>query len=141
MYCLLARTSGWMSVFLASLICAFSLAAWGADTTPPPGDSRRPISLKDAALEALERNLDITISRNTKDTRVTDILFEQAKFDPTVSLNGQYSRLVSPLNRPILGFSDSNVTTTPSGEPTKFDLKHQYHHGRYDAKSSDGRQL
>ena len=104
-----------------SLICAFSLAAWGADTTPPPGDSRRPISLKDAALEALERNLDITISRNTKDTRVTDILFEQAKFDPTVSLIGQYSRLVSPLNRPILGFSDSNVTTTPSGEPTKFD--------------------
>ena len=121
MYCLLARTSGWMSVFLAFLICAFSLAAWGADTTPPTGDSRRPISLKDAALEALERNLDITISRNTKDTRVTDILFEQAKFDPTVSLNGQYSRLVSPLNRPILGFSDSNVTTTPSGEPTKFD--------------------
>ena len=114
------RLNGWLGTAFALSAFALSVIALGAEPSPPTGDQRRPVLLKDAVLEALERNLDITISRHTKDTRLTDILFEQAKFDPTVSLNGQYNRLVSPLNRPILGFSGSNVVA-PSGEPTKFD--------------------
>jgi outer membrane protein TolC len=63
------------------------------------------MSLTDAVLQALERNLDITISRQTKESRLTDIVFEQAKFDPTLSVNGQYNRSITPLNRPIFGVS------------------------------------
>lgn len=76
--------------------------------TPParPAEPRKEaISLVDAVLQALQRNLDITISRQTKESRITDIIAEQAKFDPTVSANGQYNRQVSPLNRPVFGFS------------------------------------
>ena len=120
MYPLCVRLSGWCAATLALYMFPLSVVASAAEPSPPPAEQRRPVSLKDAVLEALERNLDITISRHTKETRVTDILFEQAKFDPTVSLNAQYNRLVSPLNRPILGFSGSNVAA-PSGEPTKFD--------------------
>ncbi|HQW91355.1 MAG TPA: TolC family protein, partial [Nitrospira sp.] len=50
------------------------------------------------------------------ESRLADIVIEQAKFDPTVSLNGQYNRQVSPLNRPILGFTGANLQ-----EITKFD--------------------
>ncbi|MFM8551864.1 MAG: TolC family protein [Nitrospiraceae bacterium] len=56
-------------------------------------------------MQALQRNLDITVSRQTKESRLSDIIAEQAKFDPTVSANGQYNRNVSPLNRPVFGFS------------------------------------
>ncbi len=92
----------------------------GAPAAPPakPGLSTLPldapktgeakveaVSLTDAVLQALERNLDITVSRQTKESRLQDILFEQAKFDPTVSANGQYNRNISPLNRPVFGFS------------------------------------
>jgi outer membrane protein TolC len=83
-------------------------------------NTRQPITLADAVLQALERNLDITISRQIKESRLSDIIFEQAKFDPTVSLNGQYNRFVTPLNRPILGFG-ANVAGTPGGEPATFD--------------------
>lgn len=108
----------WMGTAFALCVFTLSIGAWGAE--PPTGDQRRPVLLKDAVLEALERNLDITISRHTKETRVTDILFEQAKFDPTVSFNAQYNRLVSPLNRPILGFAGSSAETV-HGNPAKFD--------------------
>ncbi len=74
-------------------------------TARPPEPRKEAISLVDAVLQALQRNLDITISRQTKESRITDIIAEQAKFDPTVSANGQYNRQVSPLNRPVFGFS------------------------------------
>ena len=111
-------------VFGIMLMLAFMLKtieAWSvAQPEPAKHATQEPISISDAVLKALERNLDITISRQTKESRLTDIVFEQAKFDPTLSLNAQYNRLVSPLNRPILGFSGSDVLT-PGGEPTKFD--------------------
>lgn len=118
MYPLCVRMSGWLAATFALCLFPLSVSATAAEPPSPAGEQRRPVSLKDAVLEALERNLDITISRHTRDTRVTDILFEQAKFDPTVSLNGQYNRLVSPLNRPILGFNQFGL---PSGDPAKFD--------------------
>src|SRR5690242_17782202 len=119
MYPLGIRLNGWLGT--AFTLCAFTLSvvAWGAEP-PPTGDQRRPVLLKDAVLEALERNLFFHTKHDIQDTRITDILFEQSKFDPTVSFNAQYNRLVSPLNRPILGFSGSNVAA-PTGEPTKFD--------------------
>ena len=89
-------------------------SAWGADPADGKTDGRQPVAVSDAVLKALERNLDITVSRQTKEARLTDIIFEQAKFDPTVSLNGQYNRLVQPLNRPVLGFTGAalqNITT------------------------------
>ncbi|HEU4500886.1 MAG TPA: TolC family protein, partial [Nitrospira sp.] len=39
----------------------------------------------------------------TKESRLTDIVVEQSKFDPTLSVNGQYNRTVNPLNRPVFG--------------------------------------
>jgi outer membrane protein TolC len=78
--------------------------AWAAEVgNAPSGDRRESISLADAALRALKNNLDITISRQTKESRLTDIVVEQAKFDPTLSVNGQYNRTVNPLNRPVFG--------------------------------------
>ncbi|MGH7250309.1 MAG: TolC family protein, partial [Nitrospiraceae bacterium] len=53
-----------------------------------------------------------------KEMRLTDIIFEQAKFDPLLSVNGQYNRSVSPLNRPVLGFGGNTVGDQ---EPPAFD--------------------
>lgn len=77
---------------------------WGLDASQTfPLERREAVSLADAAVRALQHNLDITISRHTKESRLADITIEQSKFDPTVSLNGQYNRTVNPLNRPIFG--------------------------------------
>lgn len=78
--------------------------SWGLEIDKmPPEERRETISLANAALQALQHNLDINISRQTKDSRLADITVEQAKFDPTLSVNGQYNRTVNPLNRPVFG--------------------------------------
>ena len=78
--------------------------SWGLEIDKaPPTERRESISLADAALRALKHNLDISISRQTKESRQADITIEQAKFDPTLSVNGQYNRTVNPLNRPVFG--------------------------------------
>ncbi|MDA1305196.1 MAG: TolC family protein [Nitrospirae bacterium] len=80
-------------------------------------DSVVTIALKEVVLQALQHNLDITVSKQSRDVRVTDILFEQAKFDPTVEMSARYDRSVVPLNRPVFGFSG----VTQGGEPDNFD--------------------
>ncbi len=82
-----------------------------------PSDSVITLTLRDAVLQALENNIDIQVSRHTRDAKVTDIVFEQAKFDPTIQLGGRYERQVSPLNRPIFGFGGVTIGT----EPDNFD--------------------
>ena len=80
--------------------------SWGVEIgKASPTERREIISLADAALQALTHNLDITISRQTKESRLADITVEEAKFDPTLSVNGQYNRTATPLNRPVFGFS------------------------------------
>lgn len=86
-------------------------AAAAEDQKAQPTERRETISLADAALRALQNNLDISISRQTKESHLTEIVVEQAKFDPTLSVNGQYNRQVSPLNRPVLGFTDPTLST------------------------------
>ncbi|HEY5627582.1 MAG TPA: TolC family protein, partial [Nitrospira sp.] len=84
------------------------------DSKGQPPERREELSLADAALRALKNNLDISISRQTKESRLTDIVVEQAKFDPTLSVNGQYNRTVNPLNRPVFGGTGgtlSGITT------------------------------
>lgn len=78
---------------------------WPQDPVRPSAQTERreAVSLADAALRALENNLDISISRHTKESRLADIVIEQSKFDPTLSVNGQYNRTVNPLNRPVFG--------------------------------------
>ena len=49
---------------------------------PPSEDLRRSLSLPEAVMQALQTNLDITVSRQFKEARLSDIAFEQAKFDP-----------------------------------------------------------
>jgi outer membrane protein TolC len=101
----------------AGLVIGLIFSAWALDvTTSTSGERREAISLADAVVRALQNNLDINISRQTKDSRLADIVIEQAKFDPTVSLNTQYNRQVAPLNRPLLGFTGANLQ-----EITKFD--------------------
>lgn len=75
------------------------------------------IALREVVLQALEHNLDISVSRQARDVRVTDILFEEAKFDPTVELSARYDRRVDPLNRPIFGFGG----VTQGMEPDNID--------------------
>jgi outer membrane protein TolC len=89
--------------------------SWGLDVAQPtPLERHETVSLADAAVRALENNLDISLSRHTKESRLADIVIEQAKFDPTVSVNGQYLRTVDPLNRPVFGatgFQLNQITT------------------------------
>ena len=95
---------------IALALVRFTADASAADPSSKPSlEHREPVALSDAVLQALERNLDISISRKTKESRITDIIAEQAKFDPTVSLNSQYNRAVSPLNRPVLGFTGATL--------------------------------
>jgi outer membrane protein len=110
----------WMgAVFVNTLLFPLAYVS-GADllekTEAVP---RQAISLADAALRALQNNLDISISRRTKESRLTDIVFEQAKYDPLLSFNGQYNRSVAPLNRPVLGFGGNTVGV--GGQPQAFD--------------------
>ena len=97
----------WPLIALAALssfcLRADLCLAIGETTKAVNGDRREEISLAEAALRALKNNLDISISRHTKESRLTDIIVEQAKFDPTFSVNGQYNRTVNPLNRPVFG--------------------------------------
>ncbi len=78
--------------------------------TAVPGEPQEPIPLAEAVVRALENNLDISISRYTKESRLADIIIEQAKFDPTISLNGTYTRTVNPLNRPVFGGTGGQLT-------------------------------
>jgi len=93
-----------LTILLAGgLMLASGEASSQTQGAKPPQERRDSIALVDAVLRALEANLDISISRKTKESRVADIIAEQAKFDPTLSLNGQYNRAVQPLNRPVFG--------------------------------------
>ena len=102
-------TNGWWRTFGYAVGIGLFLSpglSWGSDDSmAPPAERRETISLADAAIRALQHNLDINISRQTKDSRLTDITVEQAKFDPTLSVNGQYNRTVTPLNRPVFGLT------------------------------------
>ncbi|TLY17944.1 MAG: TolC family protein [Nitrospirae bacterium] len=92
---------------------AFSLAH-------PPGNAWSLDQPEKITPERLQNNLDISISRQTKESRLTDIVFEQAKFDPTFSLNGQINRTVAPLNRPVFGGTGQNLN-----QITTFDQRNQ----------------
>ena len=104
----IARTL--LLAFGVNLICAAGFTRAAEDTKTQQGERREAIALVDAAIRALKSNLDITISRQTKESRLSDIVVEQAKFDPTMSVNGQYLRTVNPLNRPVFGGTQSNLT-------------------------------
>jgi outer membrane protein TolC len=94
--------------------------SWSADITQPasPEERHEAVSLAEAAVRALQNNLDISISRRTKESRLTDIVVEQARFDPAVSVNGQYLRTVDPLNRPVFG-----ATGFQLNQITRFDQR------------------
>ncbi len=93
--------------------------SWSLDVTqPPPQERHESVSLADAAIRALQNNLDISLSRHTKESRLTDIIFEQSKFDPTLSVNGQYLRTVDPLERPVFG-----ATGNLLNQITRFDQR------------------
>ncbi len=103
-----------LTTFLLPLLAALLApgSAISQDPLPKPlQEQRRTLALADAVMQALERNLDISISRKTKDSRISDIVSEQAKFDPTLSFNGQYNRTVSPLNRPVFGGTGFDLTS------------------------------
>ena len=71
------------------------------------------LTLAEAVVRTLDHNLDITVSKQERAVRMTDILFEQAKFDPTVTLSGRYDRTVVPLNRPIFGIGEIGIRRDP----------------------------
>lgn len=86
------------------------LQSWSVDrilTASPERQER--VSLAEAALQALQRNLDIRLSRHTMESRVSDIIIERAKFDPTVGVNGRFNRTADPLNRPVFGATGNQL--------------------------------
>jgi outer membrane protein TolC len=105
-------TPGWRHCLALAFLLLTAGPGWsqGPAKTAAPAERREAISLSDAAVRALQSNLDISISRQTKDSRIFDITVEQAKFDPTLSVNGQYNRQVSPLNRPVFGGTGGSLT-------------------------------
>jgi len=110
-FCLVPGTSGWRSGIAIMLVFLTTSPCWSQDPakTATPAERRETISLADAAVRALQSNLDISISRQTKESRIFDITVEQAKFDPTLSVNGQYNRTANPLNRPVFGGTGFNL--------------------------------
>ena len=109
---LVAGLHGLLVATAASTLAMTAGPALAADEVTKaalPSERREEISLSEAALRALKNNLDISISRHTKESRLTDIVVEQAKFDPTLSVNGQYNRTVNPLNRPVFGGTGFNL--------------------------------
>jgi len=106
---------GVVAIMIVGLWGMFSSSrCWSQDLTPSTSERHEMVSLADAAVRALQNNLDISLSRHTKESRLADIVIEQAKFDPTVSVNGQYLRTVDPLNRPVFGatgFQLNQITT------------------------------
>ena len=74
----------WSFIGLILVICVLLPwdTSWSQDPSNQPATRERleGISLADAAIRALENNLDISISRQTKESRLTDIIIEQAKF-------------------------------------------------------------
>src|SRR5262245_17523590 len=97
--------------------CLWPGLSWGSDESKaPPVEQREAISLADAAIRALQHNLHISISRQTKESRLADIVVEQAKFDPTLSVNAQYNRIVNPLNVPIFGGTLGDLTTIQTSD-------------------------
>jgi len=108
---LAAGLPGVLLLSAASTLAMTAGPALGADdvTKATASERREEISLSEAALRALKNNLDISISRHTKESRLTDIVVEQSKFDPTLSVNGQYNRTVNPLNRPVFGGTGGNL--------------------------------
>jgi outer membrane protein TolC len=107
-------TNRWLRTFGYAVGVSLVLSpglSWGLEIDKTlPAERRETISLADAAIRALQHNLDITISRQTKESRLADITVEQAKFDPTLSVNGQYNRTVNPLNRPVFGATGGNLS-------------------------------
>ncbi|MCP9472300.1 MAG: TolC family protein [Nitrospira sp.] len=106
----LRRTAIFLMVFwMASGPIGGPTSASTGEASETPAELRETLSLADAALRALQYNLDISISRHTKESRLADIVIEQSKFDPTFSINGQYNRIVSPLNRPVFGGTNPDL--------------------------------
>ena len=70
-------TNGWWRTFGYAVGVGLILSpglSWGLEIgKTPPAERRETISLADAALQALKHNLDISISRQTKDSRLADI--------------------------------------------------------------------
>ena len=114
------RPSRLATILIACMGCILSPPnGWSLEITQPiPEERRETVSLEDAAVRALQHNLDITVSRHTKESRLFDITVEQAKFDPTLSVNGQYNRTVNPLNRPVFGGTGASL-----GQITTFDQR------------------
>lgn len=93
--------------------------SWSLDVSQPTLQERHEaVSLADAAVRALQNNLDISLSRHTKESRMADIVFEQSRFDPTLSVNGQFFRTVDPLERPVFGATGGLLN-----QITKFDQR------------------
>jgi len=94
-------------------------SSWSLDmSTPTRSERQEQISLADAAVRALQHNLDISISRHTKESRLADIVIEQARFDPTMNVNGRYLRTVDPLERPVFGATGNLLS-----QITRFDQR------------------
>jgi outer membrane protein TolC len=103
----------WMGSFLLGNTNIFASSNTGDLSHLIESEPVLTLTLAEAVVRTLDHNLDITVSKHERDVRVTDILFEKAKFDPTVTLSGRYDRSVIPLNRPIFGFGGIGIGNDP----------------------------
>tara|TARA_B100001971_G_C18256022_1_gene582184 strand:+ start:1896 stop:3491 length:1596 start_codon:yes stop_codon:yes gene_type:complete len=71
------------------------------------------LSLKESIMLALENNLDVKVDKLNKDVRLTDIVFELAKFDPTIEANVNHQQRAFPLNSTIDPITFQETEETP----------------------------
>jgi outer membrane protein TolC len=71
------------------------------------------LSLKESIMLALENNLDVKVDKLNKDVRLTDIIFEMAKFDPTLGANFNHGQRAFPLNSTIDPITFQETEATP----------------------------
>ncbi|RMH38072.1 MAG: hypothetical protein D6690_00905, partial [Nitrospirae bacterium] len=74
----------WMASLTIGLTMAMGLPLSAQEPASPlasliEDQSVETLTLSDAVLRALDRNLDITISRQARDVRLTDIVFQLAQ--------------------------------------------------------------
>tara|TARA_B100000315_G_scaffold260525_1_gene322590 strand:+ start:2913 stop:4508 length:1596 start_codon:yes stop_codon:yes gene_type:complete len=89
------------------------LGSLGDETQQHKTPSILKLSLKESIMLALENNLDVQVDKLNKDVRLTDIVFELAKFDSTLGANFNHEQRAFPLNSTIDPITFQETEETP----------------------------
>ena len=116
-------------VFIVGIVLVLSMlqlwdrgfAQTAVPSSPPVEETQRrevpstlQLSLKESIMLALENNLDVRVDRLNKEVRLTDIIFELARFDPSLDMNVNHRQTAFPLNSAVDLTTGEEATSTLS---------------------------